>query len=258
MDRMLAPLTTPLLARAAPQPGERVLDVGCGAGAVSLEMARLVGRAGRVLAVDISRPLLERARERATEVGTDGAQIEWQEADAGSFSFPSGGFDLIVSRFGTMFFPDPVAAFRNLRTALRPGGRLVMLCWRSLPENAWVVVPRDAVLTVVPPPPPPQADAPGPFAFADAARVQAILGAAGFVSIRNEAVDATLALAGDTDAQAEYLAEMGPASRLLQDADAPVRQRAVQAIKAAISERAQAGRWSPDGACWLFVAQHPD
>ena len=109
-----------------------MIDVGCGAGAVSRALAERVGSSGHVLGVDVSRPMLEQARSSHGDVG---GVIEWREADAGSFHFAPGEFDLLVSRFGVMFFAEPVAAFRNMRHGLRQGGRLAMLCWRPLVEN---------------------------------------------------------------------------------------------------------------------------
>lgn len=260
LDRAFQPLTAALMERAAPRPGERAADIGCGCGDLSLMLADRLGAEGRVLAVDVSRPMLERARARQ---GAGGAAIEWQEADAAAWPFPEGALDLLVSRFGVMFFADPVAAFCNMRRALRPGGRLAMLCWRPMPDNPWVAVPRAALLQVVPAPEPVPPHAPGPFAFADAARVGAILAQAGFVGIASVGVDAALALTtqGGPDAAVEdaarFVVECGPASALLRDADDATRERGVAAVRAALRDRAGAGRALLDAACWLFTAENP-
>jgi SAM-dependent methyltransferase len=263
MDRAFQPLTAALMERAAPRPGERAADIGCGCGDLSLMLADRLGEEGRVLAVDVSRPMLDRGRARAL-AGAGRAVIDWQEADVAAWPFPKGGFDLLISRFGVMFFADPVKAFRNMRRALRPGGRLVMLCWRPMQDNAWVAVPRAAMLQVVPAPEPMPPHAPGPFAFADAARVGAILGQAGFTAVASVGVDAALdtAAPGSSDAAAlddavRFATESGPASALLRDVDDAMRERAVAAVRAALRDRAGAGRASLDAACWLFTAENP-
>ncbi len=269
MDRAFQPLTAALMERAAPRPGERAADIGCGCGDLSLLLAGRLGAEGRVLAVDVSRPMLDRGRARAlAEAGH--AAIDWQEADAAAWPFPEGGFDLLISRFGVMFFAAPAEAFRNMRRALRPGGRLAMLCWRPMQDNAWVAVPRAAMLPVVPAPEPMPPHAPGPFAFADAARVGAILTEAGFTAVASVGVDAALdtAVPGSTDAAAlddavRFATESGPASALLRDVDDATRERAVAAVRAALRDRATVrgraggGRASLGAACWLFTAENP-
>lgn len=265
MDRAFQPLTAALIERAAPRQGERVIDVGCGCGDLSLALAGRLGADGRVLAVDVSRPMLEqgRSRQQALDAGPR-ANIDWQEADAAACPFPAAAFDLLISRFGVMFFGDPVAAFQNMRQALRPGGRLAMLCWRPAKDNAWVAVPRAAILQIVPAPAPMPPDAPGPFAFADAARVGAILAQAGFTAVASVAIDAVLDTAitgGDTEAALEDAVEFatgfGPASALLRDIDEPTRERAMAAVRDALRDRAGGTRPSLDAACWLFTAKNP-
>ena len=142
LDRQLAALAEAALGRAAPAPGEAVLDVGCGCGATTLELGRRVGGSGRALGVDISRPMLERARARAQAAGGAGRLRRGRRADG---EFEAGAFDLLFSRFGVMFFTDPAAAFANLRRALRPGGRVAFLCWQRFADNPWMLVPLGAV-----------------------------------------------------------------------------------------------------------------
>lgn len=263
LDRGFRPFTAALIERAAPRPGERVMDIGCGCGELSLAMAGPLGAEGRILAVDVSRPMLDHARSRARLAPAGQAAIEWQEADAAAAPFEPGGFDLLASRFGVMFFGDPIPAFRNLRRALRPGGRLAMICWRPMPENAWVAVPRAAMLRVLPAPAAMPPDAPGPFAFADAARVGAILAQAGFAEVASIRVDAALETAGDgteeaaLEAAVQFAVEAGPASALLRDVDAATRERAVGMVREALRDRAQGGKPSLDAACWIYTATNP-
>ncbi len=155
LDHAFAPLTASLLAHANPHPGEAAVDVGCGCGDLTLAVARGLGTGGRVLAIDVSAPMLVEAKVRAEQEGPGpSATIEWALQDASTHAFAPGAYDLVVSRFGVMFFADPVAAFTNLRRALKAGGRLAMLCWRPMEENAWFSVPRASVLPLVPPPEP--------------------------------------------------------------------------------------------------------
>ena len=249
-------LTEALLERAGPKSGERVIDVGCGAGAVSRAVAERVGRSGHVLGVDVSKPMLDQAR---ASQGDFGGVVEWQEADAGSFRFAPGEADLLISRFGVMFFAEPLAAFRNMRHGLSKGGRLAMLCWRPLVDNPWFNVPRTAVLQVVPPPEPTSPDAPGPLAFSDAARVGAILAHAGFTDVRSSVASAPLQLDADPDgeleAAVEFLTMFGPASRLILDADAAVRPRAIAAVREAVQTYGVQNTLR--GSCWLYTAMNP-
>src|SRR5215472_1385185 len=155
MDAALAPVADAAITLAAVQPGERVLDIGCGSGATSIALARLVGPRGQVTGLDVSGPMIELARKRSVGM----ANLDWLLADAAAHEFPPGSTDLLFSRFGVMFFGDPVATFANLRRALRPdGGRLVFTCWRPLNENPWMLLPLQVVQTLVPPVPRPGPD----------------------------------------------------------------------------------------------------
>lgn len=175
-DQILEPISEALLALAAPREGERVLDIGCGCGASTIDIARAVGPAGQVTALDISGPMLEEARRRAETAGV--ANIEWEQADPATA--PLEEFDLLVSNFGSMFFGDPVAAYTHLRGAARDGARLAMACWRGLGDNPWMAVPMDAMRPHVPPRPKGNPNAPGMFAFAGQQRVTQILTDAGW------------------------------------------------------------------------------
>src|SRR6185369_15072156 len=179
---------------AAVAAGERVLDVGCGCGSTTIELARRAGPTGHVVGADISGPMLADARARTAAAGL--GNVELVHADAQTHAFPPSAFDLVFSRFGVMFFADPTAAFANLRGALRPGGRLAFVCWRSLPENPWMAVPLMAALQHLPPPTIPGPEDPGPFSFADRGRVERILGGAGWSDVTVTPLDETLTLPG--------------------------------------------------------------
>lgn len=178
LDRTLAPVTGPLLAFAAPRAGSTVIDVGCGCGATTIELARAVGPSGRVIGIDLSGPMLALAAERLRKFANTSCLL----GDAAEVPLGDLGAELIVSRFGVMFFGDPVAAFANLRTGLAPGGCLRFACWRPINENPWLQIPLNAVYEHAPRLPKPDPEEPGPFAFGDTARVTRVLTAAGFAA----------------------------------------------------------------------------
>ena len=190
-DITLAPVAEALLAFATPRTGERVLDVGCGCGATTLEFARAVGASGRVAALDISGPMLAEGEKRAKAAGI--TNIEWRQADPATAALDE--YDLLTSAFGTMFFGDPVAAFAHMRRGANSGARMAIICWRSLSENPWMEVPMNAVRPHVPPRPKPVPNAPGMFAFADTQHVSRILTAAGWTPPRFEKLDLNLDIA---------------------------------------------------------------
>lgn len=231
IDRALAPMTGALLAVAAPAAGERVIDVGCGSGTTVLALAGHVGPEGGVLGVDVAARSLERARARVIETGVRGVTLE--VGDAATHGFAPGGADLVFSRFGVMFFADPVAAFGNLRRAVRPGGRLALAAWRAAAENPWSTAPLGAVRHLLPPmPPPPDPEAPGQFAFGDAARVRRILEGAGWGAVALTPHEFAMPLAGPGGAAeaAEFALRFGPAARA--SATLPAAEQA--AVRAAL------------------------
>jgi SAM-dependent methyltransferase len=252
IDRQIRPLGLAAMDRLAPAPGETLLDVGCGCGDTSLELARRVGAEGEVLGLDISAPMLDVARRRAKEDGARG--LEFREADAQTAALP-GGRDAVFSRFGVMFFADPVAAFRNLRRALRPGGRLVFVCWRPLAENLWMRLPAETAAGLVPPAPPPEPGAPGPFAFADPDRVRRILAEAGFAGIEITPHDE--AIGGlDLEGTVEMSFRVGPLGAILRERPdlAPVlRDRVREAVSPWLRDEAV---YMPS-ATWMVGARNP-
>jgi SAM-dependent methyltransferase len=220
LDRMLAPYGAAAIAAASPAPGERVLDVGCGSGATSLELAARVSPSGSVLGLDISETLLSRARERVP----DGASVSFVLGDASKHALPDHAFDLLFSRFGVMFFDDPTAAFTHLRRALTPTGRVTFVCWRPFDQNDWVRLPMQAVADILPPLPLPGPNAPGPFAFGDAAL--------------------------------ELALQVGPLARALADQPPELRDRAATAVRAAFATRATDHVVTMDGAAWVVTARN--
>jgi SAM-dependent methyltransferase len=213
IDAQIDPLGVAAIERLAPAHGEKTLDIGCGCGTTTLELARRVGASGHVAAVDISKPMLDVARRAAGEARVQ--NVTFLEADAQTYAFPPGSFDAVFSRFGVMFFSDPVAAFKNLHAALKPGsGRLAFVCWRKLSENPWMATPVKAAMQHLPPQPPPDPHAPGPFAFADAERVKGILTEAGFADVAVAPHDQKIEL-GMLEQAIEHCTRVGPLARLL-------------------------------------------
>jgi SAM-dependent methyltransferase len=253
MDRVLAPINGPLLAFAAPAAGSAVIDVGCGCGGPTIELARMVGSSGRVIGLDISEPMLARARERSREY----ANVTFLLGDAAELPLENLRADLMVSRFGVMFFGDATAAFSNLRKGLVPGGRLRFACWRPIQENPWLQIPLHAVYEHVPRLPKPAPEEPGPFSFADPERVTRILRAAGFTTLSFTPLDLRFDLSsGGTLADAAVNAsENGPARRALTGQPDDVRSRAVDSIRRALAPYALQTGVELAGAVWLVAAE---
>jgi SAM-dependent methyltransferase len=252
----LRPFADALLRSLGPKPGERIVDVGCGAGDTTLSLAERVQGHGFVLGVDISRPMLQRATARAAN--TPEYPVRFVEADAAGHAFERGAFDALFSRFGVMFFADSARAFANLRRALRRGGRVSFACWRAIPENPWVTVPLAAIAKVVVPPPAPPPGAPGPFSFGDPERVRGILAEAGFTEIELAPHDGALTLGTGLDDAVEFVLSAGPASRLLEGASESDRARARSVVGEALAPHARGGPVALTGAIWLVRAKNPD
>ena len=251
MDAMLEPLSAATLASAAVQAGERVIDVGCGCGATSLALAR---EGASVWGLDISAMMLERAVARGREAGLE--QATFSETDAATQAFAP-EHDLIFSRFGVMFFSDPSAAFANLRTALKPGGRLCFLCWRKPRENPWMSVAGAAIQPLLPEPAsPPDPRAPGPFAFADPDYITAILEGAGYRDVTVTAVDRTVHLADSLDDALDFQAQIGPLARALAELDEDALEQARALARAALAEHVSGDGLNLGAACWLVQARN--
>ena len=254
-DILLAPVSQVLLDRAGARPGERILDVGCGCGATTIAFAERVAPDGFVLGIDISAPMLARAREIAPQ----GLPLHFVLADATVHPFDPAGFDLLVSRFGVMFFADPVASFTNLRSALRPSGRVAFACWREPRHNPWMMTPLQAVYEHVPKMPRPEPEDPGPFAFASEERVHRILEQAGFSGIAMESRDLSLdiAMGRGLDAAVEGALEIGPASRALDGHPADVRAAAKGSIRDALVPFVRGDSVPLPASIWIVTARAP-
>ena len=252
-DVLLGPIADILIDRAKPKAGERIVDVGCGSGATTIAFARKVGPSGHVLGVDVSGPMLEQARASAPA----DAPIEFVQADATVYRFEPAGADLVASRFGVMFFADPVKSFANLHGALRPSGRLAFACWRQPRENPWMMTPLQAVYKHAPKLPQQGPEDPGPFSFASEARVHRILGSVGLGDIAMEPCDLALdiAVGGGLDAAVRGALEIGPANRALEDQPAAIREAATLSIREALAPHVKGNTVPLAAAIWIVTAR---
>jgi SAM-dependent methyltransferase len=214
IDRMLAGLTKAAFDAMQLQPGEGVLDIGCGGGATTLKAADLVGASGRAVGVDLSQQLLGLARQRADGRGN----VAFIEADAGAGAIPGAPFDAAFSRFGVMFFDDPVAAFGNIRGGMAPDGRLVFACWRPFAENLWTAQPLTALTPLLKEPlKPADPNLPGPFALSDADKIRRILEGAGWRNLSIAPWNGDVVLGADAHEAAAFLLKIGPCSRAINE-----------------------------------------
>jgi SAM-dependent methyltransferase len=249
LDRQTGPLGAAAIRALAPGREERILDIGCGCGASSWELAALVGAGGAVVGVDLSRPMLEVARGRES----GGPAPDFREGDVQAGDLSERAFDAAFSRFGVMFFSDPVAAFGNIRRAVKPGGRLAFVCWRALAENPLMYAAAEAAAPFVALSPPGDPAAPGPFAFADPARVRGILTSAGWSDISVEPFDTTVG-GSDLDEAVALALRIGPLGAALRESP-----QAVDKVRSAVRARLEA-YLTPDGvvfpaAVWIVTAR---
>ncbi|ACG77764.1 ubiquinone/menaquinone biosynthesis methyltransferase ubiE [Phenylobacterium zucineum HLK1] len=251
LDRMLAPFASIVVDEAFPGAGGRVTDIGCGAGATTLAMARRLGPGGLALGVDISGPLVAAAAERARAERLENAAFV--QADAQTYAFDEAGFDAVMSRFGVMFFEDPEAAFANIRRGVRSGGKLAFVAWRSPAENPFMTTAMRAAAPFLPPLPTPEPGAPGQFGFADGERVRRILEASGWTGVEVRPIDVPASVA-EADLKT-YVARMGPVGAAMRELPEADRARIVEALQTAYAPFIEDGEARFTAACWLVTAR---
>ena len=240
-----------LLRAAAIAPGDNVLDVGCGCGATTIQAAVLAGE-GRALGVDLSAAMLDRARQRAAEQRVE--NVAFLQADAQAHPFEAATFDVVISKYGAMFFADPVAAFVNVHRAVRPGGRLALLAWQELRTNPWVAQVRAALAAGRDLPDPPKS-APGPFAFADPDHVRWILHHSGWAEVQVTEVAEPVWLGEDPEDAFNFVSQMGISVGLLDGLDAPTRQLSLQRLRTTLSEAVSSEGVTLASRSWLIEAR---
>ncbi len=251
-DITLAPVTNALLAFAAPRVGDRVVDIGCGCGAPTLEFARAVGPTGHVAGLDISGPMLAEGERRAQATGI--TNIAWRQADPATAALEE--YDLLVSAFGAMFFGDRVAAFTNMHRAAASHARMALACWRSLAENPWMEVPMRAVARHLPPRPKAVPNAPGMFALADPGHVAEVLAAAGWAAPRFEKLDVDLDIAAGRGLEEAVIQSMqiGVVNSWLRNQPADIVSAAVTSLREALAPYAKGASVRLPGAVWLIAS----
>jgi SAM-dependent methyltransferase len=255
-DAVLRPVDECLSRSASPRAGERVIDVGCGCGATAVDFARRVSPGGEVVGVDVSEPMVARARERAPAH----LPLSFVLGDAAIYEFPPNSADLVVSRFGAMFLADPSLAFANLRRALRPGGRLAFACWRAAKLNPWITTPLREVLKHVPPLAESDPEAPGPFSFASDQRVCNILDVAGYdeMAINPHDVRLDIADGNGLDAAVAGALTIGPIGRMLEGQSEAVRAAVAADLRTALAQNAIGDSVPLGAAIWIVTAKKPD
>lgn len=247
LDAVLLPFEEQLVAAVAKSKARRVLDVGCGTGSTTLAIARHVGKNGTAVGVDISEPMIALAKQRAE---VESSQARFIVADAQTCAFDAATFDMVVSRFGIMFFDDAVRAFANLRRATAPGGTLEVIAWRSPAENPFMTAAERAAAPFVPEMPARKPDEPGQFAFADRSRVRSILEKSGWSNIDIQPLDVECAL---PKRELElYITRLGPLGRILPQLHQETQSRVVEAVRAAFDPYVHGDEVRFTAACWTI------
>ncbi|MBL7490441.1 class I SAM-dependent methyltransferase [Frankia sp. AgB1.9] len=250
LDRMYQPFED-LLAESVAL-GAQVLDVGCGVGATTLAAARRAGECGRCVGVDISEPMIEAARLRTER---EAVPALFLHGDAASHTFQPAAFDVIISRFGVMFFDDAVGAFANLRGAARAGGRLRFVAWRGPAENPFLTAAEQAASPMLPGLASRDPDAPGPFALARQDHTRRVLADSGWTGIDIERLDVPCSL---SEAELErYFTLVGPVGRALAELDGDLRAKVIEAVRTGFAPFLQDGRVRYTAACWAVNAVAP-
>ena len=250
LDAVLAPFEDLLVEAVANSNAQRVLDVGCGTGSVALAVARQLGPKGTAVGVDISQPMIALAKQRAER---ESSPARFLCADAQTFAFDAGSFDMIISRFGVMFFDDSVRAFANLRHAATKGAQLRAIAWRSAADNPFMTTAERAAAPFLPEMPARRPDEPGQFAFADNSRVHSILEKSGWSAIDIQPLDVVCTL---PKRELEgYITRLGPLGRVLPQLDEQQRTRIVEAVQAAFTPYVHGTQVRFTAACWTIRAR---
>jgi SAM-dependent methyltransferase len=250
LDRMYEPLEKRLVEAVAAASARRVLDVGCGAGGTTLAVARLLGTTGQCVGIDISEPMIATARARAER---EGSPARFIRANAQDHAFEPGSFDMIVSRFGVMFFDDFVGAFANLRRAAQDGGQLWFIAWRSASENPFMTTAERAAAPILPNIPPRRPDGPGQFALADEGRLRHTLGESGWAEIDVRPLDVSCTF--PEKELIRYLTRLGPLGLILHEADDKTRARVVETVRPAFDPYVHGAEVRFTAACWTVGAR---
>jgi SAM-dependent methyltransferase len=247
LDRILQPFEDALVAAVSASGARRVLDVGCGTGSTTRAVARRLGANSDSVGVDISQQMIDTAR---TLTEQERVPAKFICADAQSHSFEPASFDMIVSRFGVMFFADPVEAFANLRNAAGKEAALCFIAWRSPAENRFMTTAERAAASLLPNLPARRADAPGQFGFADARRVQSILAQSGWTDIDIQPIDVTCTLP-----ESRYGARLGPVGVALREVDARTRDQVVAVVRKAFEPYVHGDEVRFTACCWKVDAR---
>lgn len=253
LDRVLAPVTRSIIETAAPRASERVLDIGCGCGSLCHDVAELVGGSGRVVGLDISRPMVDHARKTS-----DRSHVDFVAGDAQTHELEPASFDAAISRFGVMFFRDSVAAFGNVARALAPGGRVAFAVWQPIERNPWITWPVATIADLLPEESQGgfgDDDAPGPFRFADPDRARLVLEAAGFTEIGVTGFEETLVYPGTADEILATVTQIGPLSAALESLDEDATATAMERVAAKVRELHQGSGLGFPGAWWILTAR---
>ena len=255
IDPMLLIFNQKLLDVLNIRPGERALEIGCGTGTTTLKAAKCLGLSGSIHAVDFSRPMIGKAKERAKEASLE--NITFVEADAQEYEYPFKEFDLAYSRFGVMFFENPVRAFSRILDAMKPGGRLGYVCWADKNKNAWIYEPAQVAKEFLELPKPPGEDEPGMFSMSREERIRKILDKAGWSDIRVEAFESINTIGKDADDAAEFISKVGPMAQPFSEAGNDLKEKTLEALRSFLKAHEESSGVMLGFCNWIVTASRP-